>query len=116
MVDALEVSPQRVLVELGDFALSVTGRRRWAPEEHRVSVRVAAARLVRGAKRAAQYYAVRGKETVDYLALAVGTLVEDLPHMRRRLGDAHPEVLAFKERLGELRAALRAREASRLSR
>jgi hypothetical protein len=113
MVDALEVSPQRVLVELGDFALSVTGRRRWAPEEHRVSVRVAAARLVRGAKRAAQYYAVRGKETVDYLALAVGTLVEDLPHMRRRLGDAHPEVLAFEGHLGELRAALRARQASR---
>ncbi len=52
----------------------------------------------------------------DHLALAVGILEEDLPHMRRRLGDAHPEVLAFKERLGELRAALRAREASRLAR
>ena len=65
MVDALEVSPQRVLVELGDFALSVTGRRRWAPMETGVSVRVAAARLARGAKRGAQYYVIRGKETVD---------------------------------------------------
>jgi hypothetical protein len=113
-----------------------------------VSVRVAEARLARGAKRAAQYQVVRGKHTIDtrddldvwteicekkenwdpdssdedeattarrdHLALAVGILEEDLPHMRRRLGDAHPEVLAFKERLGELRAALRAREASRL--
>ena len=30
-----------------------------------VSVRVAAARLARGAKRGAQYYVIRGKETVD---------------------------------------------------
>ena len=125
------------------------GRRR-RPVEPGVSVRVAEARLARGAKRAAQYQVVRGKHTIDtrddldvwteiceekenwdpdssdedeattarrdHLALAVGILEEDLPYMRRRLGDAHPEVLAFKERLGELRAALRAREASRLAR
>ena len=129
-------------------AIRVGGR--WAPVEPGVSVRVAEARLARGAKRAAQYQVVRGKHTIDtrddldvwteiceekenwdpdssdddeattarrdHLALAVGILEEDLPHMRRRLGDAHPEVLAFKERLGELRAALRAREASRLAR
>jgi hypothetical protein len=52
----------------------------------------------------------------DHLALTVGTMKEDLPHMRRRLGGAHPDVLAFKERLGEFSAALRAREASRLAR
>ena len=65
MADALELSPQRVLVELGDFASSFNGRRRWAPVGPGVSVRVAAARLARGAKWAAEYYVVRGKETVD---------------------------------------------------
>ena len=38
---------------------------------------------------------------------------DDLPHMRRNLGGADPHVLAFEQRLRELRAALRAREASR---
>ena len=164
MVDAVGVSPVEVLKELGDFASSFNGRRRWAPVEPGVSVRVAAARLARGAKCAAEYYVVRGKETVDtmedfevhtkiitveendwdrdsgddwsvlgsdddadeadratlldqmlgdHLALAVGTLEEDLPHMRRNLGGADPDVLAFEQRLVELRAALRAREASR---
>ena len=164
MVDALEVSPQRVLVELGDLASAFHERRRWAPVEPGVSVRVVAARIARGAKWAAEYYVVRGKETVDtmedfevhtkiitveendwdrdssddwavlgsddeddeddraalidqilgdHLALAVGTLEEDLPHMRRNLGGDAPHVLAFEQRLRELRAALRAREASR---
>ena len=51
-------------------------------------------------------------DTRDDLALAVGTMGEDLRHMWRRLGGAPPEVLAFKERMRELSAALRAREAS----
>ena len=165
MVDAVEFSPVEVLKELGDFASSFNGRRRWAPVEPGVSVRVVAARIARGAKWAAEYYVVRGKETVDtmedfevhtkiitveendwdrddsddwavldsddddaeadraalldqilgdHLALAVGTLEEDLPHMRRNLGGADPDVLAFEGHLGHLRAALRAREASRL--
>ena len=120
--------------------------RRWAPVEPGVSVRVAAARRARGAKRKAQYHAVRGKHTVDtlddfnvwteifeeenwdpdsesldqilgdHLALSVGTLERDLPYMRRNLGGAHPDVLWFEEILLEARAALRAREASRLAR
>ena len=119
--------------------------RRWAPVEPGVSVRVAAARRARGAKRKAQYHAVRGKHTVDtlddfnvwteifkeenwdpdsesldqilgdHLALSVGTLERDLPYMRRNLGGAHPDVLWFEEILLEARAALRAREASRLN-
>jgi len=119
--------------------------RRWAPVEPGVSVRVAAARRARGAKRKAQYHAVRGKHTVDtlddfnvwteifkeenwdpdsepldqilgdHLALSVGTLERDLPYMRRILGGAHPDVLWFEEILLEARAALRAREASRLN-
>ena len=155
MVDAVE-APDEVLVELSDFALRVTRRHRWAPVEPGPRDRVAFARLARGAKRAAQYYVIRGKETVDttedfdahtkimleenndwesdssddyyaeedvramlldqilgdHLAVAVGTLEEDLPHMRRRLGNSYA-VQKFEERLGELRAALRAREASR---
>lgn len=133
--------------------LLATVGRRWADVEPGVSVRLAAARRARGAKRAAQYYAVRGKETVDtpddvavhtkicekeenwdpdssddegddttlldqilgdHLALAVGTLEWDLPHMRRNLGGAHPDVLALELILREAWAALRAREASRL--
>ena len=132
--------------------LLATVGRRWATVEPGVSVRLAAARRARGAKRAAQYYAVRGKETVDTpddvavhtkicekeenwdpdssddegdttlldqilgdnLALAVGTLEWDLPHMRRNLGGAHPDVLAFEEILLQARDVLRAREASRL--
>ena len=50
----------------------------------------------------------------DNLALAVGTLEWDLPHMRRNLGGAHPDVLAFEEILLQARDVLRAREASRL--
>ena len=71
MVDAVEVSPVEVLKELGDFASSEIGRRRWAPVEPGVSVRVAAARLARGAKWAAEYYVVRGKETVDTMRAAL---------------------------------------------
>ena len=149
MVDAVEVSPVEVLKELGDFASSEIGRRRWAPVEPGVSVRVAEARLARGAKRAAQYQVVRGKHTIDtrddldvwteiceekenwdpdssdddeattarrdHLALAVGILEEDLPHMRRRLGGAHSEVHAVAQILEELRTKLRKREASRLN-
>ena len=129
-------------------AIRVGGR--WAPVEPGVSVRVAEARLARGAKRAAQYQVVRGKHTIDTrddldvwteiceekenwdpdssdddttlldqilgdnLALAVGTLEWDLPHMRRNLGGAHPDVLALEEILLQARDVLRAREASRL--
>ena len=50
----------------------------------------------------------------DNLALAVGTLEWDLPHMRRNLGGAHPDVLALEEILLQARDVLRAREASRL--
>ena len=50
----------------------------------------------------------------DNLALAVGTLEWDLPHMRRNLGGAHPDVLAIEEILLQARDVLRAREASRL--
>ena len=38
----------------------------------------------------------------------------DLPHMRRNLGGAHPDVLALEEILLQARDVLRAREASRL--
>ena len=109
-----------------------------------VSFHVAAARRARGAKRKAQYHAVRGKHTVDtlddfnvwteifeeenwdpgsesldqilgdHLALSVGTLERDLPYMRRNLGGAHPDVACIEDSLQFAQATLAAREDTKI--